>query len=224
MARRWLAALVLAVVFGARVAPADETCMSPYLPKITGQEDYVYVWTLGIDGVGDGSDKLVTIGAKPGSPEYGKVVSSVPVGGRHEAHHAGFTDDRRYLWAGGLDDSKIFVFDVATDPAKPKLVKTIDTFVNDSGGVVGPHTFFALPGRMLIAALSNAKDERRPDGARRVQQRRQVHPDPLDAGGRRVRLRRARAAAPEPHADVVLHRQDQLHDGLRRSCSPTRRR
>ena len=25
----------------------------------------------------------------------------------------GFTDDRRFLWAGRLDDSKIFVFDVA---------------------------------------------------------------------------------------------------------------
>jgi selenium-binding protein 1 len=159
MARRWLALLVLAAALGARMAPADETCMSPYLPKITGQEDYVYVWTLGVDGVGDGADKLVTIGAKPGSPSYGKVVSSVPVGGRHEAHHAGFTDDRRYLWAGGLDDSVIYVFDVATDPANPKLTKTIDTFVADTGGVVGPHTFFALPGRMLIAALSNAKDD-----------------------------------------------------------------
>ena len=28
---------------------------------IKGQEDYVYVWTLGKAGVGDGSDKLVTI-------------------------------------------------------------------------------------------------------------------------------------------------------------------
>ena len=44
---------------------ADETCLSPYLPKITGQEDYVYVWTLGVEGLGDGSDKLVTIGANP---------------------------------------------------------------------------------------------------------------------------------------------------------------
>ena len=160
MARRRVAFLVmLAVVGGARIAPADETCMSPYLPKITGQEDYVYVWTLGVDGVGDGADKLVTIGARPGSPTYGKVVSSTSVGGRHEAHHAGFTDDRRYLWAGGLDDSQIYVFDVASDPANPKLVRTIDTFVADSGGVVGPHTFFALPGRMLIAALSNSKDD-----------------------------------------------------------------
>ena len=28
-------------------AQADETCMSPYIAKIQGQEDYVYVWTLG---------------------------------------------------------------------------------------------------------------------------------------------------------------------------------
>lgn len=138
---------------------ADETCQSPYLPKITGHEDYIYIWTLGAEGVGDGSDKLVTIGVNPQKEEqYGKVISSVSVGGRHEAHHGGFNDDRRYLWLGGLDDSKIFIFDVAANPANPKLVKTIDTFVQDSGGVVGPHTFYALPGRMLITGLSNATD------------------------------------------------------------------
>jgi selenium-binding protein 1 len=137
---------------------ADETCQSPYLPKLTGQEDFVYVWTLGVEGVGDGSDKLVTIGANPKQPTYGKVVSSVSVGGRHEAHHGGFTDDRRQLWMGGLDDSLIFVFDVASDPAHPKLVKTIDDFVAKSGGAVGPHTFYALPGVVLISALSNSAD------------------------------------------------------------------
>jgi selenium-binding protein 1 len=52
----------------------------------------------------------------------------------------------------------IWVFDVASDPAHPKLVKTIDSFVKDSGGVVGTHTFFALPGRMLMTGLSNDKD------------------------------------------------------------------
>jgi len=155
LARAVLAALLL----GAAPARADETCMSPYMPKITGQEDYVYVWALGIEGVGDGSDKLVTIGANPAdAAHYGKVTSSVSVGGRHEAHHAGFGDDRRHLWAGGLDDSKIWVFDLAPDPAYPKVVRTIDSFVKDSGGVVGPHTFFALPGRMLITGLSNDKD------------------------------------------------------------------
>ena len=151
-------AVVFAALIAAAGARADETCMSPYMAKITGQEDYVYVWTLGVEGLGDGSDKLVTVDALPGSPTYGTVIDSVSVGGRHEAHHGDFTDDRRQFWVGGLDTSKIFVFDVAADPAKPKLVKTIDDYVKASGGVVGPHTFYALPGRMLIAGLSNDKD------------------------------------------------------------------
>jgi len=149
----------LAAVFAAGApARSDETCQSPYLPRLTGQEDFVYVWTLGVEGQGDGSDKLVTVGANPARKDYGKVVSSVSVGGRHEAHHAGFTDDRRQLWAGGLDDSRIFVFDVHSDPARPKLVRTLEDFAQRTGGVVGPHTFYALPGRMLITGLSNSKD------------------------------------------------------------------
>jgi selenium-binding protein 1 len=148
-------------VAGALAAPgarADEPCQSPYLQKLVGQEDFVYVWTLGVEGLGDGSDKLVTVGANPARPDYGKVVASASVGGRHEAHHAGFTDDRRFLWAGGLDSSAIFVFDLASDPAKPKRVRTISDFVERSGGVVGPHTFYPIPGRMLITGLSNATD------------------------------------------------------------------
>jgi selenium-binding protein 1 len=137
---------------------SDETCMSPYMAKIVGQEDFVYVWTVGVEGVGDGSDKLVTIDVHPDSPTYGTAIHSVSVGGRHEAHHSGFTDDRRYLWASGLDSSKIFTFDVHTDPARPRLHKTIDDFVQRSGGVVGPHTNYAMPGRMLFTGLSNVED------------------------------------------------------------------
>jgi len=137
---------------------ADETCMSPYMAKISGQEDFVYVWTLGVEGLGDGQDKLVTVSVNPEADDYGKVRHVESVGGRNEAHHSGFTDDRKYLWAGGLDTSKIFIFDVHTDPAAPKLVKTIDDFVSKSGGVVGPHTPYALPGRMIWTALSNNQD------------------------------------------------------------------
>lgn len=137
---------------------ADETCQSPYMAKITGQEDFVYVWTLGIEGLGDGQDKLVTVDVNPNSGKYGQVISSLSVGGRNEAHHSGFTDDRKYLWAGGLDTNKIFIFDVHSNPAKPALHKTIEGFVSDSGGVVGPHTTYALPGRMMITGLSNNRD------------------------------------------------------------------
>ncbi len=157
--RAFLLTLALAVL-GAAASPAlaDETCQSPYMPKIEGQEEYVYIWTLGVEGVGDGSDKLVTVDARPGSKTYGKVINTASVGGRHEAHHGGFTDDRAHLWLGGLDDSQIFVFDVRTDPSKPKLVNTIKDFVKASGGAVGPHGHYALPGRMMVAALSNNKD------------------------------------------------------------------
>lgn len=138
-------------------AIADETCNSPYTTKlIKGQEDFLHVWTLGIKGMGDGNDKLVTIDVNPASPGYGKVTSQVSLPGRGEAHHTGFTDDRRYLWAGRLDDNLIFIFDLV-DPEKPKLIKTIDDFAAKTG-FVGPHTFYALPGRMLVQALSNTKD------------------------------------------------------------------
>jgi selenium-binding protein 1 len=168
--RKQMASAVLAVAvgLGGLVAPAparaDEPCQSPYIQRITGEEEFVYVWTLGVEGQGDGSDKLVTVDVRKGSPTFGKVIHTVSVGGRHEAHHGGFTDDRRYFWASGLDTSKIFVFDVHSDPAKPRLTKTIHDFVTASGGVVGPHTIYALPGRMLIAGLSNARDHSGPTG------------------------------------------------------------
>ena len=154
-----LGAFALAFAFTLGAARADETCSSPYLARIEGQEEFVYIWTLGVEGLGDGVDKLVTVDVKPGSPSYGKIIHSVSVEGRNEAHHGGFTDDRRQLWLAGLENSKVFIFDVHTDPAKPKLVKTISDFENATGGAAGPHGAYALPGRVLIPCLSNAKDK-----------------------------------------------------------------
>ncbi len=151
-------ALALTLAVSLRVTRADETCSSPYLARIDGQEEFVYVWTLGVEGLGDGQDKLVTVDVRPRSSTYGKVISTASVDGRNEAHHAGFRDDRRQLWCAGLDTSKVFIFDVHTDPAKPALVKTIDNFAETTGGAVGPHGAYALPGRVLIPCLSNAKD------------------------------------------------------------------
>ena len=150
--------ILLAASLPLSATRADETCQSPYMAKIVGQEDFVYVWTLGVEGLGDGQDKLVTIDVNPKSARYGEIVNTLSVGGRNEAHHSGFTDDRRFLWAASLDTNKIFVFDVHSNPARPSLHKTIEDFVAASGGVVGPHTTYALPGRMMITGLSNNKD------------------------------------------------------------------
>lgn len=154
-------AAVFCVGLAGQPVQADETCQSPYMAKITGEEEFVYVWTLGVEGVGDGQDKVVTVDVRKDSPTFGKVIDSDSVGGRGEAHHGGLTDDRRYFWVAGLADSKIHIFDVATNPANPKLVKTIDDFVEKSGGVVGAHGAYALPGRMLIPGLSNKNHDGR---------------------------------------------------------------
>jgi selenium-binding protein 1 len=149
-----LLALGLSLLGGVQ---ADETCNSPYVTSlIKGQEDFVHVWTLGVKGLGDGNDKLVTLDAHPKSKRYGQVIHQIALPGRGEAHHMGFSDDRRYLWAGRLDDNKIFIFDLV-NPEKPKLTKTITNFTTKTG-YVGPHTFYAMPGRMLVQALSNDKD------------------------------------------------------------------
>ncbi len=153
------AAVTMAALLAVSLAHGDETCNSPYIAKlIKGQEDYVYVWTLGVEGLGDGSDKLVTVDVDPKSKTFGKVIGQVSVGTRGEAHHMGFTDDRRQIWAGGLAKSDLYVFDIATDPARPRLVKTI-TDLGAKTGFLGPHTYYALPGRMVVQALSNDKDK-----------------------------------------------------------------
>ena len=150
-------AIAAAIIGLPLLAGADETCNSPYTANlIKGQEDFVHVWTLGIKGMGDGNDKLVTVDANPKSKQYGQVVHKIVLPGRGEAHHMGFTDDRRFLWAGRLDDNKIFVFDMVK-PEAPKLVKTISNLTTKTG-FVGPHTFYAMPGRMLVQALSNSKN------------------------------------------------------------------
>ena len=76
----------------------------------------------------------------------------------------------------------------------------------------------------------------RAHGHGRIQQQRRVHRDPLDTdrrgsdGGRqvrqargRVRLRRAGEGGPQHHADLLVHRLVQLHDGTSERCCRTAR-
>ena len=48
MKMNWLKGLLCGcamIFFTTAQSLADETCQSPYMPKITGQEEFVYVWT-----------------------------------------------------------------------------------------------------------------------------------------------------------------------------------
>ena len=154
MRRLTLLSLFLVGALMAGAAPA-ETCLSPYIKALKEPEKVMYLWTL---PAGQGSDYLSVIDVNLASPTYGKILKKVEVGSvGNEAHHMGYTDDRSRIWAASLNTSRFFIFDVKTDPANPKLIRTIDN-VPQLTGLSGPHTPYAIPGRMLVSMASG------PDG------------------------------------------------------------
>ena len=134
-----------------------ETCVSPYVKSLKQQEKVMYVWMIPAPSVG-GPDYLAVVDVNPASSTYGQVLHTVDVGSKGDgAHHIGFTDDRTKIWAAGLASNRVFIFDVSQDVTKPKLLRKIENVVKLSG-MTGPHTPYAIPGRILISMASG------PDG------------------------------------------------------------
>lgn len=156
----WIVSVLVLAAFVASWRPAveAETCLSPFVKRLDVQEKFLYVYC--VDADAKDNDFVAVVDVKPESDSYGKIVHQLDLGsGGNETHHFGFTDDRTHIWACSLFSSKIFLIDVASNPAKPKLVKIIE---NDTP-FAGPHSPYALPGRMLISYLS-AKDGGLPAG------------------------------------------------------------
>jgi selenium-binding protein 1 len=138
-----------------------ETCLSPYVKRLDRPEKYLYVFCLAADG--KKHDALLVIDVAKDSARYGKVLFKLDLGsGGNETHHFGFTDDRTHIWGCSLFSSKVFIINVADDPARPKLVKVLKD-VPQKTGLAGPHSPYALPGRMLLSFLSG-KDGGLPAG------------------------------------------------------------
>jgi selenium-binding protein 1 len=141
-------------VLGAAAWAPAEICLSPYVKQRTGQEKYLYVWS--VDADAKDNDFLAVLDVNLASPTYGEILTTVDVGSNNnEPHHFGLTDDRTRIWAGTLFSNKIFIFDVATDPARPTIIRVLDD-LGKLTGMKGPHTHYALPGRMLVTFLSSA--------------------------------------------------------------------
>ncbi len=127
-----------------------ETCLSPFVKRIERPERYLYVFC--VDADAKDNDFLAVIDVDAASPKYGEILYQLDLGSKgNETHHFGFTDDRTHIWGCSLFSNRIFVIDVASDPARPKLVKAFDS-AKDSG-LTGPHSPYAIPGRMLISFL-----------------------------------------------------------------------
>jgi selenium-binding protein 1 len=140
---------------------AAETCLSPFVKRLDRPEKILYVFC--VDADAKDHDFLAVIDVDKASPKYGHMTYQLDLGSSgNETHHFGFTDDRTHIWGCSLFSSRIFIIDVATDPAKPKLEKVLDD-VPEKAGFSGPHSPYALPDRMLISFLGS-KDGRRPAG------------------------------------------------------------
>jgi methanethiol oxidase len=152
-ARLLFSSLVVSCLAAAAFA---ETCISPYIKALNQPEKVMYVWTLPATP-GGGPDYLAVVDVNLASPTYGQVLKKVMVGSSgNEAHHVGFTDDRTKIWAASLNSNRFFIFDVS-DPANPRLTRTIEN-VAAKTGLSGPHTPYAIPGRILVSMASG------PDG------------------------------------------------------------
>jgi selenium-binding protein 1 len=149
-------ALTLAAGFTADELSA-ETCLSPYIKGLKQPEKVMYLWSLPATPDG-GPDFLAVIDVNLASANYGKITKKIFVStSGNEAHHIGYTDDRTKIWAASLNSNRLFIFDVM-DPMNPKLVRTIDNVAKVTG-LSGPHTPYAIPGRILVSMASG------PDGS-----------------------------------------------------------
>ncbi len=153
----------IGVVFAALLglsAVLAETCLSPFVKRLDRAEKYLYVFC--VDADAKDNDFLAVIDVDAQSAKYGHILHQLDLGSSgNETHHFGFTDDRTHIWGCSLFSNRLFVIDVASDPAQPKLVNSFDAA--DKTGLSGPHSPYALPGRMLISYLGG-KDGGLPAG------------------------------------------------------------
>jgi methanethiol oxidase len=157
LTRRALALAFSLVAAGLTVASSPssqaETCLSPFVKRLGRPEKYLYLFC--VDADAKDNDFLATIDVNPDSAGFGTIIHTLDLGSKgNETHHFGYTDDRHRIWAGGLFSSRIWLIDVASDPAKPRIEKTLEK-VSDESGLSGPHSYYALPGRMLITFLGS---------------------------------------------------------------------
>jgi selenium-binding protein 1 len=119
-------------------------------------EELAYV--VAFDRAAQKNDAMTVIDVNPASDTYGQVVGWTDVPAlADELHHFGWNAcssalkheghdmeglARRYLLVPGLRSSNIYVLDIASDPRKPTLVKTIDgeTLSAQAGPALTPCT------------------------------------------------------------------------------------
>ena len=200
LALAWLLFLAIAGIGSA------ETCLSPFVKRLDRPEKYLYVFCVDADAKDHDSCRHRR---RCGRRSTAEIIDQLDLGSAgNETHHFGYTDDRTHIWGCSLFSSRMFLIDVATEPAKPKLEKV-------SNWRRRPRWWAPLAVRAAgpDAVLVPEREGRRPAGGiGGVHQRRQTHPPDRAAQGRALHVRRRRQARPQPHGDLELHTAEQLQE------------
>lgn len=179
-------------------------CGAPDL--VEGPDDpdlspYLYVWA-GAEHEGD-SDFLAVLDVSPGSPTYGQLLASVPVGLRGGAHHSEHSmPGNDSLFVNSFMAGTSFVIDLS-EPTSPSVASSFGAV----GDYTYPHTFERLPnGHVLSTFQTKGEGNERAGGLIE-----------LDASGNLVR---AADAADPVDPELRAYSVTPIH-GLDRAVSTT---
>ncbi len=102
-------------------ALGEKPWLSPFVKRLGRPEKYLYLFC--VDADAQSNDFLAVIDVERRQCNLRRtILHTVDLGTKgNETHHFGYTDDRTRIWAGGLFSSRIWILDVATDPARPRI-------------------------------------------------------------------------------------------------------
>jgi hypothetical protein len=128
-------------------------------PGATPGADLLYVWAGDADEADP--DFLAVIDVRAGSPQYGRVLTTVPVEGRGNVpHHTEYElTPGRLLFANGWGTGRTFLFDISA----PEAPRVAGTFA-ERGGYAFPHSYARLPNGHVLATFQSTGEGYAPPG------------------------------------------------------------
>ncbi len=160
MTARWIArtgllacsSLVLALAACQGVAPSSEVigmkAHEATVPSGHKSSDYLFLWSADEDKQHE--DFLAVMDVRHGSPKFGQIVATLPVGEKgtvpHHTEHE--LDASGELFANGFASQHSFVFDL-NEPERPRLL----TNFKPPPPFSRPHSYARLPNGNLVVTL-----------------------------------------------------------------------
>jgi hypothetical protein len=128
-------------------------------PNDAAAGELLYVWAGDADTADP--DFLAVFDARPASPRYGELLTTVPVAGRGNwPHHTEYELGAGHrLFANAWGTGRTFMFDVES----PELPRVAGVFA-ERGGYAYPHSYARLPNGHVLATFQAKPDAYGPPG------------------------------------------------------------